>query len=52
VLSVVIYDMYGEGNFRLLSALTMLQIVIAVAVLALAKRLAGIDGSAEAGALR
>jgi iron(III) transport system permease protein len=52
VLSVVIYDMYGEGNFRLLSALTMLQIVIAVAVLALAKRLAGIDESAEAQALR
>ena len=52
VLSVVIYDMYGEGNFRLLSALTMLQIVIAVAVLALAKWLAGIDESAEAGALR
>jgi len=25
VVSVVIYDMYGEGNFRLLSALTMLQ---------------------------
>jgi iron(III) transport system permease protein len=52
VLSVVIYDMYGEGNFRLLSALTMLQSVIAVAVLALAKRLAGIDESAEAQALR
>jgi iron(III) transport system permease protein len=52
VLSVVIYDMYGEGNFRLLSALTMLQIVIAVAVLALAKRLARIDESAEAQALR
>ena len=52
VLSVVIYDMYGEGNFRLLSALTMLQIVIAVAVLAVAKWLAGIDESAEAQALR
>jgi iron(III) transport system permease protein len=52
VLSVVIYDMYGEGNFRLLSALTMLQIVIAVAVLAVAKRLARIDERAEMQALR
>jgi len=34
VLSVVIYDMYQEGGFRALSALTMLQIVIAMLVLA------------------
>lgn len=52
VLSVVIYDMYQEGGFRALSALTMLQIVIAMLVLALAKWLAGIDGSEEAQALR
>ena len=52
VLSVVIYDMYQEGGFRALSALTMLQIVIAMLVLALAKWLAGIDGGEEAQALR
>jgi iron(III) transport system permease protein len=52
VLSVVIYDMYQEGGFRALSALTMLQIVIAMLVLAGAKWLAGVDGSEEAGALR
>jgi iron(III) transport system permease protein len=52
VLSVVIYDMYQEGGFRALSALTMLQIVIAMAALALAKWLAGADGSEEAQALR
>ena len=34
VLSVVIYDMYQEGGFRALSALTMLQIVIAMLVAA------------------
>jgi iron(III) transport system permease protein len=52
VLSVVIYDMYQEGGFRALSALTMLQIVIAMLVLAGAKWLAGVDGGEEAGALR
>jgi iron(III) transport system permease protein len=52
VLSVVIYDMYQEGGFRALSALTMLQIVIAMAALALARWLAGADGSEEAQALR
>ena len=50
VLSVVIYDMYQEGGFRALSALTMLQIVIAM--LAGAKWLAGVDGGEVAGALR
>jgi hypothetical protein len=44
--------MYQEGGFRALSALTMLQIVIAMLVLAAAKWLAGIDGGEEARALR
>jgi iron(III) transport system permease protein len=52
VLSVVIYDMYQEGGFRALSALTMLQIVIAILALALAKWLAGVDAGEEAQALR
>jgi len=52
VLSVVIFDMYGEGQFRTLSALTTLQILLAVAVLALAKLVSNIDKSEEAQVLR
>ena len=52
MLSVVIFDMYQEGGFRALSALTMLQIVIAMLALALAKWLAGVDAGEEAQALR
>jgi iron(III) transport system permease protein len=52
VLSVVIFDMYQEGGFRALSALTMLQIVIAMLALALAKWLAGVDAGEEAQPLR
>lgn len=37
VLSVAIYDMYYDGNFRALSALATVQVLIAVIVLALAK---------------
>jgi iron(III) transport system permease protein len=37
VLSVVIYTMYQEGGFRTLCALTMLQIAVAVVILALTK---------------
>jgi iron(III) transport system permease protein len=51
VLSVVIFDMYGEGNFRLLSALTMLQVLIAIVVLVIAKSATRLD-STEAQALR
>ena len=52
VLSVVIFDMYGEGNFRALSALTVLQVVIALAVLAIARLVANVDKSEEAQVLR
>jgi iron(III) transport system permease protein len=52
VLSVVIFDMYGEGNFRLLSALTMLQVLIAIVVLIIAKTATRLDQSAESQALR
>jgi iron(III) transport system permease protein len=52
VLSVVIFDMYGEGNFRQLSALTTLQILIAVVVLALARLVSNVDKSEEVQAIR
>jgi hypothetical protein len=52
VLSVVIFDMYGEGNFRALSALTVLQVAISVAVLLIARLVTRLDHSAEAQALR
>ena len=52
VLSVVIFDMYGEGNFRQLSALTTLQILIAVVVLVIAKRVSNVDEAEEAQVLR
>jgi iron(III) transport system permease protein len=52
VLSVVIFDMYGEGNFRALSALATLQVGISIAVLALAKAVTRIDQSAETQAMR
>jgi iron(III) transport system permease protein len=52
VLSVVIFDMYGEGNFRALSALTVLQIAISVAVLVIARLVTRLDHSPEAQALR
>jgi iron(III) transport system permease protein len=52
VLSVVIFDMYGEGNFRQLSALTTLQIAIALVVLALARLLSNVEKSEEAQVLR
>ncbi len=52
VLSVVIFDMYGEGSFRLLSALTMLQVMIALVVLVIAKTATRLDQSTESQALR
>jgi iron(III) transport system permease protein len=52
VLSVVIFDMYGEGNFRALSALTTLQILIAVVVLALARLVSNVDRSEAAQVIR
>jgi iron(III) transport system permease protein len=52
VLSVVIYDMYQEGGFRALSALTMLQIGISVIVIAAAKALSRVDAAAEVQEMR
>jgi iron(III) transport system permease protein len=43
VLSVAIYDMYYDGNFRELSALAFMQIALALVVLAIAKRATGLD---------
>jgi len=51
VLSVVIYTMYQEGGFRTLSALTMLQVAIAVVVLVVAKRVTRLDTTAEGHAM-
>ncbi len=51
VLSVVIYTMYQEGGFRTLSALTMLQVAIAVVVLVVAKRMTRLDAAAEGHAM-
>jgi iron(III) transport system permease protein len=51
VLSVVIYTMYQEGGFRTLSALTMLQVAIAVVVLVVAKRMTRLDATAEGQAM-
>src|SRR5215475_1250382 len=52
VLSVVIYDLYQEGGFRALCALATLQVVIAIAVLAIARSVTRLDQSAEAQELR
>lgn len=52
VLSVVIFDMYGEGNFRQLSALTTMQILIAVVVLALARLVSSVDRSEDVQVIR
>lgn len=43
VLSVAIYDMYYDGNFRELSALAFMQIALALVVLAVAKWATGLD---------
>lgn len=43
VFSVVILDMYQEGNFRALSALTTLQVVIAIVVLVVAKLVTDVE---------
>jgi iron(III) transport system permease protein len=43
VLSVAIYDMYYDGNFRELSALAFMQIALALVVLAIAKWATGLD---------
>jgi iron(III) transport system permease protein len=51
VLSVVIYTMYQEGGFRTLSALTMLQVAIAVVVLVVAKMMTRLDATAEGHAM-
>jgi iron(III) transport system permease protein len=51
VLSVVIYTLYQEGGFRTLSALTMLQVAIAVVVLVVAKMMTRLDTSAEGHAM-
>jgi iron(III) transport system permease protein len=51
VLSVVIYTMYQEGGFRTLSALTMLQVAIAVVVLVVAKFVTRLDTTAEGHAM-
>jgi iron(III) transport system permease protein len=45
VLSVAIYDMYYDGNFRALSALAFLQIVLALVMLLVAKWVTGLDKS-------
>jgi iron(III) transport system permease protein len=52
VLSVVIYDLYQEGGFRTLCALATLQVLIAIAVLAIARSLTRLDQSTEAQELR
>ena len=52
VLSVVIFDMYGEGQFRTLSALTTLQVLLAVLVLALVRMVAKVDQAEEAQVIR
>ena len=52
VLSVVIFDMYGEGQFRTLSALTTLQMLLAVVMLAIAKLLSDVDKSDKAQVLQ
>jgi iron(III) transport system permease protein len=43
VLSVAIYDMFYDGNFRALSALATMQVAIALCVLALARWTARLD---------
>ena len=43
VLSVAIYDLYQNGQFREISALAFLQIVVSVLMLGLAKWLSGLD---------
>lgn len=43
VLSVAIYDMYYDGNFRALSALAFLQILLALVMLLVAKWATGLD---------
>ncbi len=52
VLSVVIYNMYQEGSFRMLSALAMLQVLMAIVVLVAAKAVTRLDQSAESQAMR
>jgi len=47
VLSVVIYDLYQEGGFRTLSALTTLQVLIAMSVLAIARAMTRLDPTAD-----
>jgi iron(III) transport system permease protein len=46
VLSVAIYDMFYDGNFRALSALASMQVAIALCVLALARWAARVDSKA------
>lgn len=43
VLSVAIYDLFQQGEFRALSALTCIQIALSVVMLLLVKRMSGID---------
>ena len=43
VLSVAIYDLFQQGEFRALSALTCVQIALSVLMLLLVKRLSGVD---------
>lgn len=43
VLSVAIYDLYQNGEFREISALAFLQIAVSMVMLAIAKWLSGID---------
>lgn len=43
VLSVAIYDLWAQGNFRPLSALAVIQIVLCLIMLILVKRLARVD---------
>jgi iron(III) transport system permease protein len=47
VLSVAIYDMYYDGNFRELSALAFMQIALALVVLAIGKWATGLDRRLE-----
>jgi len=47
VFSVAVYDLAQAGSFRALSALAVLQILVSVAVLAIVKKVSGVDRTAN-----
>jgi iron(III) transport system permease protein len=49
VFSVAVYDLAQAGSFRALSALAILQIIVSVVVLAIVKKVSGVDRTANAG---